>query len=226
MKNIPLGEWKAKYGRVFKVRLEGKDIYFRLLTVNEIETYKKNPYDIGKYLDSIILNNESLSSTGAKYKLSDFVVRSSFPDSDDKMKEKVLHHRYKVKDDFVLNLISKLCSVYISYTPDDLKCKSIDQLLELMAIAELMTGKQLLTEKKGRRKPGVDINREVQERDDSKFAPPPVDELMEESSHALQAAMTQFGKKIPTLNEVKKEMGKKPLTDLQKQMRELNQVIK
>lgn len=224
MKNIPLGEWKAKYGRIFKVRLDDKEIYFRLLTVGEMEICKKNPRDISKFLDSIILNNESLSSTGAKYKLSDFVIRTSFPDSDDTMKEKILHHRYRVKDDFIFNLIAKLCSVYVSYTPDDLKSKSIDQLLELKAIAELMTGKQLLSDKKGGRK--LASSREMQEREDGKFSKPPVDELMEESTNALQVAMSQFGKKVPKLNEViQKKPAAKPLTDLQRQMKELNQAL-
>lgn len=224
MENIPLGEWKAKYGRIFKVQLEGKLLYFRLLTTGEMEICKKNYKLLGVLLDSLILNNESLSSTGAKYKLSDFIIRTSFPSTDDEMKEKILHNRYKVKDDFTLNLIAKLCSVYVSYTPDDLKDKSFDQLLELMAIAEVMTGKQLLSDKK---KGGKLTNRDTIERPDSKFAKPPVDELMEESTDALSVVMAKFGKKVPTLAEVKAKTGakKEPLTDLQRQMKELNQVI-
>jgi hypothetical protein len=224
MVNIPLGEWKLKYGRIFKIRLDEKDIYFRLLNAGEIETYKNNPRQISKVIDSVILNNESLSSTGAKYKLSDFVITNSFPDSEDSMKEKVLHHRYKVKDDFVLNLIAKLCSVYVSYTPDQLKAKSLDQLLELMAIAELMIGKKLLEDKKAK-KPNMGMSRSVQERMDTKFSKPAVDELMEDSADALQAAMMQFGKKAPTLSEVKAKKGDKPLSDMQKQMRELNKAL-
>jgi hypothetical protein len=223
MKNIPLGEWKAKYGRVFRVQLDGKEIYFRLLTVGEMEICKKDYKLLGSFLDSLILNNESLSSTGAKYKLSDFVIKTSFPSTEDEMKEKILHNRYKVKDDFTLNLISKLCSVYVSYTPDDLKDKTFDQLLELMAIAELITGKQLLSDKKK----GKLTTRDTMERPDSKFSKPPVDELMEESSDALSAVMAKFGKKVPTLAEVKAKTGvkKETLTDLQRQMKELNQVI-
>ncbi|HLD91535.1 MAG TPA: hypothetical protein VI911_11105 [Patescibacteria group bacterium] len=224
MKNIPLGEWKAKYGRIFKVRIEEKEIYFRLLNAGEIEICKKTPKTISKLIDSVILNNESLSSTGSKYKLSDFIIRNSFPSTDDQLKEKILHHRYKVKDDFTLNLIAKLCSVYVSYTPDDLKSKTIDQLLELVAIAEVMTGKQLLNDKKGK-KPGVmNTRRDTQERDESKFAKPPVNELMEETTNALQAAMTKFGKKVPILSEIKAKTSK-PLTDLQRQMKELNKAI-
>ena len=224
MKNIPLGEWKAKYGRIFKVKLEGKEIYFRLLTAGEMEICKKDVKLLGCFLDSLILNNESLSSTGAKYKLSDFVIKTSFPNSDDEMKEKVLHYRYKVKDDFTLGLISKLCSVFVSYTPDDLKSKTFDQLMELIAIAELMTGKQLLSDKKTKGK--LNTMRDTSERDAAKFNKPPVDELMEESGNALQAVMAQFGKKVPTLAEVKaKKAPEKPLTDLQRQMKELNKVI-
>ena len=224
MEYIPLGEWKTKYGRIFKIRLEDKDIYFRLLTVGEIEAYKKNPYEISKHLDSIILNNKSLSSTGAKFKLSDFVIRTSFPNTDDEMKEKVLHNRYKVKDDFTLTLIAKLCSIYVSYTPDQLKLKTIDQLLELTAIAEIMTGKPLLSDK-GEAKGKLKSKRTIIEREGDTFSKPPVDELMEESADALQAAMFKFGKTVPTLNEVKAKKETAGLTDLQKQMKELNRVV-
>ena len=222
MKNIPLGEWKAKYGRVFKVRLEGKEIYFRLLTSDEIIDCKKNFKSIIQYIDSIILNNESLSSAGAKYKLSDFVINNSFPNSEDDMKERVLHHRYKIKDDFLFNLIAKLCSVYVSYTPDDLRFKTFDQLLELTAIAEIMTGKPLLNDgKKGKLNPG----KGPMERPENKFGKPPVEELIEESSDALQDAMAKFGKKVPKLDEVKAKKNEKPLTDLQRQMKELNRIV-
>ena len=220
MENIPITEWKAKYGRIFKVRLENQDIYFRLLTVGEIETYKKDPFEIGFHLDSIILNNKSLSTTGAKYKLSDFVIKNSFPNTDDEMKERVLHNRFKVKDDFVLNLIAKLCSIYISYTPDQLRDKTLDQLLELTAIAEVMIDKPILNDKKG--KPGVlNSKRSVTERNEGKFAKPPVEELMDASSDALQNEMAKFGKKVPKLDEVKAKKQEIPLTDLQRQMKEL-----
>ena len=221
MENIPLMEWKTKYGRIFKVRVEDKDIYFRLLTADEIGACKKDSKALNKILDSLILNKESLSSTGAKYKLSDFIIRNSFPTTDEQMKEKLLHYRYKVKDDFILNLISKLCSIFLSYTPDDLKLKTFDQLMELVAIAETMTGKQLLSDKKGK-----GTLKQPDERNGSKFNKPGVDELMDESSNALQAAMTSFGKKVPTLSEVKaNKPNGKPLTDLQKQMKELSKVI-
>ena len=223
MENIPLGEWKTKYGRIFKITLEGKVIYFRLLTVGEIDIYKNKTNELGHHLDTIILNNKSLSSTGAKYKLSDFVIKESFPTTDEEMKAKVLHNRYRVKDDFTLTLIAKLCSIYVSYNPDQLKTKTIDQLLELTAIAEVMVDKQILTDKKG--KTGSFNKRTVTERDEGKFAKPPIDELMEESSNALQTAMAGHGKKVPTLNEVWEKKAGKPLTDLQKQMKELSKVI-
>jgi hypothetical protein len=90
-----------------------------------------------------------------------------------------------------------------------------------------MTGKQLLTEKKGKKVPGMmNTQRQTQEREDSKFVKPQVQELMEESTDALQAVMTKFGKRVPTLAEIKaKQNNSKPLTDLQKQMKELNQII-
>lgn len=224
MNYIPIAEWKLKYGRVFKVRLENKDIYFRLLSVGEIDAYKTNPSLLSKSLSSIILNNESLSSAGAQYKLSDFVINNSFPNNDDELKEKILHNRFKVKDEFSLSLIAKLCSIYISYTPDQLKHKTIDQLLELIAIAELITGKPLLNNKAA--KPGtLNQNRSVVENDGGRFSKPPVDELMEESTDALQQAMRKEGKKVQTLNEIKSKQNKPNLTDLQKQMKELNQVI-
>lgn len=220
--NIPLMEWKSKYGRVFKVRLEGKEIYFRLLSVEEIEYYKKDVTQLGKFLNTIILNNESLSSTGAKYQLSDFVIKSSFPESDESLEEKILHHRYKIKDNFLFNIISKLCGTFISYTPDDLKAKSFDQLLELVSIAELMTGKQLLGKKNANKS-----KRTVSERDNNKFEKPAVDELMEESTQALQAVMTTFGKNVPKLDDVlaKKNTPAAPLTDMQRQMKELNKIV-
>jgi dsRNA-specific ribonuclease len=224
MEHIPLGEWKLKYGRIFKVQLEKKWLYFRLLTVGEIEAYKKKPQEVSKHINSIILNNESLSSTGAKYKLSDFVIANSFPLTDDDLKERILHHRYKIKDDFSMSLIAKLCSVYVSYTPDQLMNKTLDQLLELVSIAEIMTGKQLLNDKKTKGR----LVRETKESNNESFSKPPIDELMEETEQSLQAAMSKFGVKVPTLAEVKSKKEKEKnvhLTDLQKQMKELNQVV-
>ena len=70
----------------------------------------------------------------------------------------------------------------------------------------------------------MNTRRDTQERDESKFAKPPVNELMEETTNALQAAMTKFGKKVPILSEIKAKTSK-PLTDLQRQMKELNKAI-
>lgn len=219
MKNIPLTEWKAKYGRIYRIWLENEWIYFRLLNAEEINFYRKDPKQLGYNLDSIILNNKSLSSTGAKYKLSDFVIKQSFPNSEDELKERILHHRFKIKDDFLFNLIARLCSVYVSYTPDQLRVKSFEQLLELTAIAELMTGKQLLGDNK---KHGKKNFRMPNERNDGKFKEPNTDELMDEASSSLQEEMLKFGKDIP---KFKKESPISNSSSMQQQMEELNKVI-
>lgn len=220
MKHIPLTEWKAKYGRIYRIWLEEQWVYFRLLNAEEINHYRKEPKQLGNNLDSIILNNKSLSSTGAKYKLSDFVIKQSFPNSEDELKERILHYRFKVKDDFLLNLISKLCGVYVSYTPDQLKLKSFEQLMELVAMAELMTGKQLLSDKK---QVGRKNFRMPDERDTSKFQKPDTDELMEESTSSLQAAMMKFGKEVPKFK--KDKPASNPLSPIHQQMKELNKVM-
>lgn len=215
MENIPLSEWKAKYGRIFSVWLDNQEIYFRLLSIQEIEICKKNSKLISNVIDSIVLNKKSLS-TGAKFKLSGFLIDNSFPSTDDELQEKVLHHRYRVKDDFSFFLISKICSVFVSYTPDQLKEKSLDQLLELIAIAEITIGKQLL----GKQKKGI-TPRNIQERTDGKFLKPDVAEMMDESQNALQEAMLKAGKKIPTFDQVKNN---KPKNGLTQQMQELNNI--
>lgn len=222
MEHIPIMEWKTKYGRIFKVRLEDKEIYFRLLNISEIEECRKDSKKFTKQINSLILNNESLSSPGAKHKLSDFIINKSFPNTEDELRERILHHRYSIKDDFLHMVIAKICSVFVSYNPDILKQKSFEQLLEILATAEMVVGKPLLYDKKGK------SNRSsvVQERQENKFSKPPVDELMQESDDALAQAMAAHGKKVSRYSEVKKQNKiDKPMTDMQKQMAELNNII-
>jgi hypothetical protein len=67
-----------------------------------------------------------------------------------------------------------------------------------------MTGKQLLNDKKTKGR----LVRETKESNNESFSKPPIDELMEETEQSLQAAMSKFGVKVPTLAEVKSKKEK------------------
>jgi hypothetical protein len=90
----------------------------------------------------------------------------------------------------------------------------------LASIAELITGKAILTDKKmkGFKVPDFQPG--------TKFHQPEVDTLMAESQDALGQALAKAGKVVKTFSEVKKQKTPTvPVTDLQKQMRELNEML-
>ena len=204
--------WKRKYGRIFKINLENKEVYYRPLLCREIIQAKDASNSVEVITQNAILNDVTLKLPGSYITLASHVMRISSISDEDDLIQKAIENRLKIRENFTLHLITKLCVVF-PYKPDELMDKTLEQLMELVAIAEEATGKHIILtgdEKKNFRQPS--------HRESSKFSNPPINELMDEASNALQNTMKKYGKNIPKFHKPKKDTH---LSDLHRQMREL-----
>jgi len=214
-------EWKSKYGKVMRLNLEGSDVYFRTLTCREIQYVKTLEESAIKIVpDLVILNDIKLKQVGSKHKITQLAISKSNIDDEDKLKETALENRLEIKQDFTLSLIQKICSVFVSYTPDTLMDKNIWQLMKLVALAEEVSGNNIINtggEKPKSNLPPTFVNPTI--RDGEKWAKVDEQGLMEDSVDELNKAL---GKNIPTIKDKKLSN----LTDLQKQMKTLDKFVK
>lgn len=213
-----VAEWKRTYGRVFRIKLEGKDVYYRPLSCRELIRAKEAPDDVAKVVqESVILNDDvKLSLPGSLLTLSSHVMKISVLEDGDELVQTALENRFRVQENFSLNLISRICGIF-PYKPDELLGKTLHQLLQIVAVAEVTTGKHII--KTGDEPKGPP--KQPSFREDGKFTPPQVDELMNDSSDALAATMRKEGQNV-------KQFSKKPKSDdpLTNQMDTLNDFTK
>lgn len=211
-----INEWKSKYGRVLRMALEGQDVYFRTLTCREMQYLKgKEETAIKVVPDLVILNNVKLKAAGSKYRLSEYVLEKSIITDGDDLQKAAIENRLKIRKDFTLSLIKNICSVFVSYTPDQLMDKTTSQLMEIVAMAEAVTGRHIIETGDEPKKPptAMPTMREGTAWEDQRQHH---QELMDESVNALNK---KIGKKVPTVAEAKGNNSE--LGDLQKQMKEL-----
>jgi len=202
--------WKHKYGRVFKLMLEGQEVYFRPLTCSEI-TYveTKDDQQVKIIPELVILNDVKLQLPGSLSKVSAHVIKESAISDDQAFQLKVLQNKNKVHEDIVLTIISMVCAIYPGYTPDDLLAKTIAQLLVLAAMAEISSETNFLSDKSSLLISTISVS--------VCWTP---SRLMDESTDALSMEMAKHGQVVPTLSQVKNNGA--DLTDLQRQMRQLD----
>lgn len=210
-------KWKTKWGKVLKVRLEGADVYYRPLTAGElIKIQTLDPYS--NVPAWVILNDVKLKLTGSLIKITEYALQASeiITDVDD-LRIKAIQNREAVEKsiqvNFINGIIVNLPSIYPCYTPDELRNMTLPQLLKVVAMAEVATGRELI-------KTSATIPTAMPEtRETNKFAKPNEAEAMETATIALKNEMAKYGKKAPTLAEVKKPSN---LSDLHRQMKELS----
>ena len=215
--------WKKKFGRIFSLQLEGQEVYFRLLSCNELMHLEDHKEEAPSVIpDLVILNDVKLTLPGSRVYLSEFVLKESLISDEDDLQKRIIENRLAVDNHFYLRLVTEICSVFVSYTPDELMDKTADQLLRLTAIVEKVTGKQLILREAGKKRPPTAM---PTLRTDESWGKPPIDELMNESTEALKRELAKHGKKAQTIKE-KKQEAIKDLDPVAKQMHELNDFIK
>lgn len=212
-----IAEWKNQYGRVFKIRLEGNDVYYRNMVASEMITDNgvEGTEELAKNV--ILYSERPLKLAGSFAKIADHVLQGSAVESLDDLKLKAIENRDKIQNNLILNLISQICAVY-PYTPDQLMNKTFDQLFDIISMIEVSTGREIIQTTEGNR--GHKVPTPPDFREGEKFNKPDENILMEESVDALANEMAKHGKKAPTLNEVKNSH----LSDLHKQMKQLENV--
>jgi hypothetical protein len=147
--------------------------------------------------------------------LSEYVLEKSIITDGDDLQKAAIENRLKIRKDFTLSLIKNICSVFVSYTPDQLMDKTTSQLMEIVAMAEAVTGRHIIETGDEPKKPptAMPTMREGTAWEDQRQHH---QELMDESVNALNK---KIGKKVPTVAEAKGNNSE--LGDLQKQMKEL-----
>jgi hypothetical protein len=137
-------EWKKKYGKIFKVKIDGSEITYRNLTIDEVlQLQGKEDTSQDLIADIVILKGDKPKTAGGKLALANYVIKSSsFRDEDD-VKMKILEERNKQGENFYSGLISRICSIF-PYKPDELKSRTLDQLLELVVMAETASGAEII----------------------------------------------------------------------------------
>ncbi len=214
-------KWKHQYGKIFKFKLEGKDVYARCLNAGEIVKYASEENITDKVASSVILNDVELKLPGSIVHLSTFIIKKSSIDDEDILVEKAILNRRKMESHFIYEIIVNICKI-LPYKPDELFNKSLDDLLEITAIAERITGNHIILT--GDEPATIPTARPNMRESNGKFNPPEVQEMMNDSVDALSKEMAKHGKKAPTLKEKKKEKYK-DLNDLQRQMKELRELL-
>jgi len=212
-------QWKRKYGRVTKMTLEGQEVIFRMLTAGELsEVEDKRDRLLEIIPDLVILNGVELKLPGSRISMTKFVTENSVLNDSDDLEQRVLENRSKIEENFYLNLISKICSVY-PYTPDQLLEKTPNQLIDLALMAEVSSGKPIFNIGKG-------PNKQPHIREANSFNQPDSEKLMKDSQNALDQHYKKYGMKTTKLKDKKKETDSAPLSDLHQQMKTQQEFFK
>lgn len=200
--------YKKKYGRIFKLQLEGMDVYFRPLTIHEIKHFTNTSKIEEQIANLVILNDINLKLPGSFIRLAEYVYKYSVLNDKDDFDGRYLEIKRNVSENGYLHLITEICSVY-PYTPDQLTSKTLDELIEIHIMAGMTRGG--IPKKEKPQTPGYKEN--------DKFEPPDVNSLMQESTNALDKEMKKHGKKVQQYTKKKVNPN---LSPLHKQMQELN----
>lgn len=212
MTNVEL--WRKKYGKVYSLKLENKEVLFRLLTARELLLIKDKDTKADRIIaDLVILNKIELKLPGSLITLAKKVIQRSISTTDDELILKIIQKRNKIRESPYLTHVVRLCKLF-PYTPDQLLDKTEDQLLELIAMAESMTGKEIISTS-----PKTNL-KSPKTRDAESFNKPDPSPLMDESKDALSKVLEKHGKKV---KEFKKES--KPTDPVNKQMQDLNRFV-
>lgn len=155
-----VSEWKKKYGDVYVQSLKGTKeteirVIFRALTIREMEIVQNIESEARREEDvcrMAILNGVEVDdiAMGHMRHLSSRVIEISTIPDEETLLQKAMENRNKLENNLHKGLVLKICRVFPLYTPDILSEKNIEQLLELIAMAEMVSGEKIIsTDPKG-----------------------------------------------------------------------------
>lgn len=246
-----IAQWKSKYGTVLRTKVQERMVYYRQLTAGEYEELMAIEERVdGSYVEDKVISRCVLSpvdicdiigkeSVGIS-QLSNVILKSSVV-TDEELVSQARESRARTEKNLFRRIIAGIITHIPAYTPEDLMGKNIDQLIDLVALAELVPVQAGVTESKiiidpeekknkkipqGAPPPGNIPNVPLQNQKKSIYSTEDLQTAaMTDSMSALAKEMEKHGKRYPTIEE--KLNQKQPQTlaekirDQQKKLKDL-----
>ena len=142
--------WKEKYGAIFKIHVGGSDFIYRSLTISEYRyllTQQESEAAQDWILNQVILHPHDMLQELEDpqiLQLYNTIFQSSYFGDEEQIDANVI----VLREEYSTNLWKAVCIFILTAMPtykiDELESLTVDKLLDLYMIAELLRGEQLL----------------------------------------------------------------------------------